>query len=104
MMMHGVVEVLRTMGSIIAAASIAANFLPPSSTYDNYPRFKRFYEAFIVNTVAFVSVSIRAQYPSLAVPMFGLKQPPLPSSAEVKKPEPPASDGIPIFDPGSKFR
>jgi hypothetical protein len=76
MTMHGVIEGLRTAGSIIATASIAANFLPPSSTYDAYPRFKRFYEAFVVNTIAFVSGSIRAEYPSLAVPMFGFKQPP----------------------------
>jgi hypothetical protein len=74
MTLHGVIEGLRTAGSIIATASIAANFLPPASTYDDYPRFKRFYETFIVNTVAFVSGSIRAQYPSLAIPMFGLKQ------------------------------
>jgi hypothetical protein len=78
--MHGWIEGLRTAGSIIATASIAANFLPPASTYDGYPRFKRFYETFIVNTVAFVSGSIRAQYPSLAVPMFGLKQPPAAST------------------------
>lgn len=60
--------------SAIAGASIAANFLPPASTYDDYPAFKKFYETFIVGTIAAVSVSIRAQYPSLAVPMFGLKQ------------------------------
>jgi hypothetical protein len=76
MTMHGWMEGLRTAGSIIATASIAANFLPPARTYDAYPRFKRFYETFVINTVAFVSGSIRAQYPSLAIPMFGLKQPP----------------------------
>jgi hypothetical protein len=74
--LHGWIEGLRTAGSIIATASIAANFLPPARMYDGYPRFKRFYETFIVNTVAFVSGSIRAQYPSLAIPMFGLKQTP----------------------------
>jgi hypothetical protein len=72
---HGWIDGLRTVGSIIGMASIAANFLPPASTYDDYPRFKRFYETFIVKTVAAVSLSVRAQYPSLAVPMFGLKQP-----------------------------
>jgi hypothetical protein len=65
--------------SVIAGASIAANFLPPASTYDGYPGFKKFYETFIVKTVAAVSLSVRAQYPSLAVPMFGLKQPPVPT-------------------------
>jgi hypothetical protein len=60
--------------AVVAGASAAANILPPASTYDDYPRFKKFYETFIVNTVAAVSLSIRAQYPSLAVPMFGLKQ------------------------------
>lgn len=84
MTMHGVIEGLRTAGSIIAAASIIANFLPPASTYDDYPRFKRFYETFVVNTIAAVSVSIRAQYPSLAIPMFGLKQPAAPPT-EAKK-------------------
>lgn len=59
--------------AVVAGASAAANILPPASTYDDYPRFKKFYETFIVNTVAAVSLSIRAQYPSLAVPMFGLK-------------------------------
>jgi hypothetical protein len=104
MTVHGWMEGGRTVLSVVGSASILANILPPASTYDDYPRFKRFYETFIVKTIAAVSVSIRAQYPSLAVPMFGLKQPPAPSSAEVKKPEPPTSDGIPIFDPGSKFR
>lgn len=79
---HGVLDALRTVGSIIGAASVAANFLPPASTYDDYPRFKRFYETFIVKTVAAVSLSIRAQYPSLAISMFGLKQP---SAPEAKK-------------------
>ena len=78
---HGVIEGLRTVASIIGTASVAANFLPPATTYDDYPRFKRFYETFIVKTVAAISVSVRAQYPSLAVPMFGLKQP----SPEAKK-------------------
>lgn len=85
MTMHGWIDGLRTVGSIIGMASFAANFLPAASTYDNYPRFKRFYETFIVNTVAAVSLSIRAQYPSLAIPMFGLKQPPAPI-ALVKQP------------------
>jgi len=73
---HGVIEALRTIGSIIGMASVAANFLPPASTYDDYPRFKRFYETFVVRTIAGISVSVRAQYPSLAIPMFGLKQQP----------------------------
>lgn len=60
--------------AVIAGASAAANILPPASTYDDYPKFKKFYETFIVKTIAAVSLSIRAQYPSLAVPLFGLKQ------------------------------
>jgi hypothetical protein len=75
---HGVLDILRNVGSVIGLASVAANFLPPASTYDDYPRFKRFYETFVVRTVAAVSLSIRAQYPSLAIPMFGLKQPQAP--------------------------
>lgn len=60
--------------AVVAGCSAAANILPPASTYDDYPGFKKFYETFIVGTVAAMSLSIRAQYPSLAVPMFGLKQ------------------------------
>jgi hypothetical protein len=85
MTLHGWMEGGRAVLSVVGSASILANILPPASTYDDYPRFKRFYETFIVKTIAAVSVSIRAQYPSLAVPMFGLKQPPLPP-AEAKKP------------------
>ena len=84
MTMHAWIQVGRTVLSVVGTASILANLLPPASTYDDYPRFKKFYSAFIVNTIAAVSVSIRAQYPSLAVPMFGLKQPAAPP-VEAKK-------------------
>lgn len=75
---HAVIDAVRTVGSVIGLASFAANFLPAASTYDDYPRFKRFYQTFIVGTVAAVSLSIRAEYPSLALPIFGFKQPPTP--------------------------
>ena len=72
------VDIIGRVLSVVGSASVLANFLPPAATYDDYPRFQRFYRVFIVNTVAAVSLSIRAQYPSLAVPMFGLKQQALP--------------------------
>lgn len=70
---HSILDFLKTVASVIATASIAANFLPPASTYDAYPRFRRFYETFIVKTFAAVSLSLRAQYPSLAIPLYGLR-------------------------------
>jgi hypothetical protein len=73
MTLTGIVHIVT---AVVAGSSAAANILPPASTYDDYPGFKKFYETFIVGTIAAMSLSIRAQYPSLAVPMFGLKQTP----------------------------
>ena len=75
---HEAWDAARTIGSVIGGASAIANLLPPAAIFADYPRFQRFYRTFIVNMFAAVSLSIRAQYPSLAVKMFGLTQPALP--------------------------
>lgn len=71
-------EFVRDAGAVVGCVSAIANFLPPASKYNDYPRFKKFYETFVVNTIAWIALSIRAQYPSVGIEMLGFKQPPVP--------------------------
>jgi hypothetical protein len=66
--MHSLLSIFRSVSSVVAVSALLANCLPKSTAYDNYPRFKKFYEAFIVNTVAAVALNLRRCMPSLDLP------------------------------------
>lgn len=61
----------------VTVASVVANFLPKSTVFDGYPRFKKAYETSI-NVVIILAVNVRKQLPSLDVHIPGLGFAPTP--------------------------
>lgn len=55
----------------VTVASFAVNFLPKSTVFDGYPRFKKAYETGI-NVVILLAINVRKQLPSLDVHIPGL--------------------------------